>query len=66
MAEEEKVKIDTHEYKHLYGHQDIKRHGRFRPLPDIEFKPEVKEVLRQIEENDDINEKQDKGNLHFG
>ena len=46
--EEDKVKIDTNDYQELYGYHDIKKYGRFRPLPDIEFKEEVKEWFKEM------------------
>jgi len=55
MADEEKddnqVKIDTNQYTELYGYHDIKKYGRFRPLPDIEFKEGVREWIEEMRNN---------------
>lgn len=40
--------IDTQDYPSLYPRRDRKKYGQFRSLPDIEFKPEVKEVIENI------------------
>lgn len=42
-------RIDTTDHQSLYGRKDIEKYGRYRPLPDIEFRPAVKEEMEKIE-----------------
>lgn len=43
------IKIDTEDYKSLYGRIDILRHGRYRKVPDPTIRPEIWQMIEKIE-----------------
>lgn len=50
--------IDMYDYRHLCDdksefRKDIRKHGRYREIPEIELKPAVKAMIKEIESGEE-------------